>query len=259
MIINEPNEDFLLKCAGIGSCLRLQIEINLPGPPAGFRCGAASNMRFSQIACSADSACDGLEIVINNKGCDKVTIDSIECLESNACKDANFNLIGDVDITQCLCGPSCASASGLNRCFHNLDKMQCSDPLSCFEQQTVITNPMNWFYFECSGVQSCMNGDFTIELTKDNQHPITYLDSFVFGGRFAGKYTKFTIDNQQGLGVTINYIECNAIESCVGMQFITGRNVIIQEVHCNDGACVGCLIKESEVDAGRPCDPSQYY
>ncbi len=109
---------------GVESCAGLQIEIIFSGPPGGYYCNpnrAQEIFEFSKIACNNNNACDGLEIIIKNEGCDGVIIQDLECIQPNACNNAIFNLIGDVRIDNCLCGVSCNTAIGLNQCWNNLD------------------------------------------------------------------------------------------------------------------------------------------
>merc|ERR1712154_195889 len=195
---------------------------------------------------------------INNEGCDTVELEKIECKSSanNACNGATFNFFGVVEIGMCECDSSCSSARGLSACDSGLSKVQCSDPLSCYEQTRVVLNPLPGFLFECNGVQSCEGGNFGIELNKDAKHgPIRFLDSLIMGGWRSGSLATFEIDNgQEGVGVTIGRIECNGLQSCEGTTFIIPASVFVRNFICVGNACSGCLIKESKnAKIGSPC------
>merc|ERR1712087_7162 len=110
-VITQPKRGFGLECLGSGSCNGLQIEINLEGPPVGFRCNPKNNqntIQFGQIVCGKN-ACNGLEIRINNEGCDRVFIEEIQCLHPNSCENLQFNVIGNVKINrlECMAFSSC--------------------------------------------------------------------------------------------------------------------------------------------------------
>eukprot|EP01083_Nonionella_stella_P036239 98901_1 len=123
--IKNPKSGFVVECTGYASCNKLKIEVDIPFPIRG--CGLYKQIfEWSKIKCSNEYACDGIDITINNKGCDIITIGELDCTHSNACNDAVFNLIGDINIKNCECGPSCNTAIGLNQCFENMFKMQCN-------------------------------------------------------------------------------------------------------------------------------------
>jgi len=277
MVITDPKPNFLLDCSGFSSCEDLEIEIRFSGPPAGFMCAVDADptlvkdlFPIAAIECENEAACKGMKMTINNEGCTSVRIHDLRCLEYDSCSLADFNFIGDVSLNQCRCGPSCAEATGLSKCFQNLDKVTCNDPQICMDQTRVITNPLNHFQFECGNIESCMNIDVRFELTADLNRPapITIFDGLVFGGVNAAFGSVFTFDNQQGLEtsvpegavaepivLTVNKIECSQDGSCEDAVFVTGDHVTIREVNCATDACYGCLIKEKATDVGRPCDP----
>merc|ERR1719242_1662860 len=66
--VNFPTENFALECTGIDSCNGLRIVVNLPGPPPGYMCGPKGELPFSKILCSANRACESLEVTVNNQG-----------------------------------------------------------------------------------------------------------------------------------------------------------------------------------------------
>merc|ERR1712228_1028475 len=67
-------------------------------------------------------------------------------------------------------------------------------------------------------------------------------------------------NDQNGQLLTIDRIECLALESCAGTTFVTGYYVGITEIICHPGACFGCKIKTFVDDVAYvPCDPKQDY
>ena len=152
---------------GLGACNALKIDITLTSTAVCDTSVAKEIFNIGGIDCGNDLSCQGLEITVNNAGCDKVEIETVECLHDNACNAANFVFIGDIDIKNCQCGPSCDNATGLSKCFKNLAKLECPDPLSCMGANRMITNPMNGFEFKCGSTQSCQNANFHIELNQD--------------------------------------------------------------------------------------------
>jgi len=277
MVLTDPKPNFLLDCSGFSSCEDLEIEIVYSGPPPGFMCAVDWDPSLtkelypiSAIECENEAACKGMKLTINNEGCTSVLVQDLRCLEYDSCSLASFEFIGDVSLNRCNCGPSCAEATGLSKCFQNLEKVTCNDPVICMDQQKVITNPRNNFQFECGNIDSCRNIDVRFELIPDinRRRPITIFDGLIFGGVNAAFNGVFTFDNQQGLDqpvaegvepkqieLTVNKIECSQDGSCENAVFVTGQHVNIREVNCATDACYGCLIKEKVTDVGMPCDP----
>eukprot|EP01084_Bolivina_argentea_P025757 47898_1 len=255
--ITDPKQDFSLECSGFRSCNGLEVEINLSGPPPGELCSGAKDIfHISKISCNDKYACEGLQITINNKGCDQVMIDNLECLQPNACNDAAFNLVGDVLIDNCLCGPSCSNTIGLSQCFENLERVLCPDPFSCAGQSKTITNPKNDFEFICSDVQSCEGAQFVIELNKDIPNPVHAVSKVLFGGLNSARDATFTIVNEQAFAMAVELIECGGSGSCVGTTFVIGDNVFVENIICASDACAGCVIKQTPTGPGIPCDSS---
>jgi len=225
---------------------------------------------IGSIECENEAACKGMKLSIVNEGCTSVRVQDLRCIEYDSCSLAAFDFVGDVELDRCNCGPSCAEASGLEKCFQNLDKVTCNDPQICMDQKRVILNPRNHFQFECGNIESCKNIEVAFQFKSDpnRARPIETVDGLVFGGVNAAMDSVFTFENLQGLDtrvpegvdptqieVTINKLECSQDGSCENAVFVTGQHVNIREVHCATDACYGCLIKENLTDVGRPCDP----
>ena len=129
--------------------------------------------RFGGIKCNSDSACNGMNLMINNRGCDKIILENLQCLQHDSCRNANFEFNGDIEIENCECGPSCGFATGLGKCFKNLERLLCPDIRSCMNMVKEIINPMNEFYLECSNELSCAMAYFTIDLEQDQNTLMT--------------------------------------------------------------------------------------
>ena len=86
----------------------MKIEINLKGPPTGYRCANTLDvLPFSKISCIAEGACHGLDITLNNAGCENVMVDRLDCTDVDACTDAKFEFIGNVEIKFCVLFAMC--------------------------------------------------------------------------------------------------------------------------------------------------------
>ena len=228
--------------------------------------------RFGGVKCNAARSCDGLELVVNNRGCDKVIL---EMLDLDQVTDAKFSFNGNIEIENCVCGPTCNFAYGLGKCFQNLERLLCPDIRSCMNMQKTIINPMDYFYLECSNELSCAMADLTIDLEQDTTDPnfmfstpVRFISTLKFGGVNSGRGATIHIHNHQYVDpqmpgmpviVTVGYLECSAISSCQGLTIYTGENVDIAHVICNSfESCMGCMIKKDEFDAGRPCNPAPF-
>merc|ERR1719206_119213 len=266
--IVDPKPGFLLDCSGMASCGGLTITIEFSGPPPGYMCRPMAEKELFQvsgISCGNEEACQGMSMTINNAGCKAVRIEALNCMQHNACNLAHFDFLGDVELSQCLCGPSCDNAMGISKCFQGLERLLCSDPRSCMAQRKTITNPKNLFKLECSNEQSCQSAQLTFEFLSGQTEPIRTIEAFVFGGMYAGRGGTFEIVNEQGFEpftqipviVTLDRIECGGQSSCVSSTFILGPNVQVKEVICATGACLNCRIKRTAADVGVPCDVGQ--
>lgn len=258
----DPKINFVLDCIGRNSCNGLTIELNITGPPPGYKCNPSlvgSILPFSRISCKADGSCENLQIVVNNEGCEKLVVESLECSGQTSCDYASFEFNGAYEISQCECGASCRRAQGLTKCFQNRRLMKCADFEECANSKEVFTNPQNDFFFECGGYGSCKESRFEMAFNNDaaKLEPVTFVKGIKLGGEHSGVGTTFLFDNQQDEILTVDRIECSGTESCTGTVFVTGYKVAIGEVDCAYGACAGCLVKTFESDEGIPCDPQQ--
>ncbi len=129
---------------------------------------------MNAIRCEKEHSCDGMVITINNRGCDELIINDLECTAVDSCSNAMFNVLGDVKINKCACGSSCNTAIGLEEyCFSDLPQMECGDAFGCQSQIKTIVNPLNNFNFLCSNTHSCEAARFTI---KTNNGQIYLVD-----------------------------------------------------------------------------------
>ena len=120
---------------GHGACSGLNIKVIVSRPPDG--CPVVDSvtlppLKFKGITCSAFEACRGMTFVLENNGCAPILMEDLECEPDGACSAAHFDFDagggGAVDIQNCKCGPSCAEASGIDRCFDNLQILAGTEP-----------------------------------------------------------------------------------------------------------------------------------
>jgi hypothetical protein len=268
VLITDPKPGFVLNCAGLGACSMLQIVIDFSAPPAGYMCRAVDvkdMFAIEGILCSNSAACEGLEITINNEGCDKVLMDTVQCNQYHSCTAAIFNFVGDIDIAFCECGPSCANTQGLDKCFENLEFLSCPDALSCMGVSKTIMNPMDSFELKCGDVKSCADARFDIVLNAGTAEPVRFIKGLFLSGESSGQGATFTVENKQGFDVNtglaieleMERIECAGLYSCVDTTFIIGNGVRIGETICAAGACNNCVIKRNIADVGVACNPAE--
>jgi len=260
--ITDPANGFVLRCSGVESCSGLTIDVYLSGPPPGFMCnvdGAKETMYIPEISCGADRACDTLSMTIHNDGCKKAVIDMFECTVERGCDAAMFTFVGDVNIAQCSCGPSCVNTIGLDKCEENLSNVICRTPEECKNVMKTITNPANGFFFECRAAESCSNSLYKIVMDGHAFHgAITQFGIFRFSGVYSIENSVFVFENQQRNGVTINRIECSGVGACRAATFVLDENVFIDRLVCDPGACPQCLVKHTKADPGIPCETYNY-
>eukprot|EP00488_Nonionellina_sp_1-RS-2012_P000743 TRINITY_DN12004_c0_g1_i1.p1 TRINITY_DN12004_c0_g1~~TRINITY_DN12004_c0_g1_i1.p1 ORF type:complete len:131 (-),score=24.08 TRINITY_DN12004_c0_g1_i1:249-641(-) len=108
----------------------------------------------------------------------------------------------------------------------------------------------------CGNSDSCRNAQFTIDVDNNAQQLITYWEGFKFPGAYGGAGATFIINNNQGIVINIERIECSNIASCEDTTFIIGHDVSIGEIVCSNGSCVGCSVKIDALSPGIPCDPN---
>merc|ERR1712129_408581 len=99
IVVDDPSNQFALECAGIESCFGLRIEINIP--TNGQDCNDV--IALSRITCESDKACEGLEIVLTNEGCNSIMIESVTCTQIGSCADAKFMIGNDIAINSFVC------------------------------------------------------------------------------------------------------------------------------------------------------------
>ena len=138
-------------------------------PPAGSTCDPTvtpADIWLGGISCIGVSGCKGMELTINNMGCDNIILESIEC-RMDTCADARFNFYGTsaIGVQSCELSATGAQPLGLERCFNQLSTLSCPDPGSCMNQQRTLIDPINGFMLSCESDMSCMNAQYTIQIT----------------------------------------------------------------------------------------------
>eukprot|EP00486_Rosalina_sp_Unknown_P008990 CAMPEP_0201591826 /NCGR_PEP_ID=MMETSP0190_2-20130828/189882_1 /ASSEMBLY_ACC=CAM_ASM_000263 /TAXON_ID=37353 /ORGANISM="Rosalina sp." /LENGTH=964 /DNA_ID=CAMNT_0048050311 /DNA_START=306 /DNA_END=3200 /DNA_ORIENTATION=+ len=249
IVINNPAPGFTLECGVTSACENSKITLNIL-PPAGTTCDplVVNDLLLGAISCIGVNACRGMELTINNMGCDNVIIESIEC-RLDTCADARFNFYGTsaIGVQACELPATGAQPLGIERCYSQLASLACPDPGSCMNQQRTLIDPINGFLLSCESEMSCLNADYTIQVTPAEYavptEQITIQCNSVQSCQGASFH--FTNDN-----VTPLYVEafCNAERSCNGATFTTTSNVFLMEIECGSPElCMGCTLN------GLPC------
>eukprot|EP01083_Nonionella_stella_P299759 1019860_1 len=259
--ITRPVPGFSLDCVGHDSCDGLQLELVFEGPPPGYACDPSyvETIWLNQISCIQTGSCKNLDVTIRNEGCNKVMIGKLECILPGSCADASFNLIGDVEFHNCdLRSSAGSSATGIETCFDNLQKLLCAHPQSCRSAVRRMWNPKNGFLLTCDNIESCQGAQFTIDIEADVAELITYFEGLKFTGTDSGAGAVITVNNKQTQGTVLNIerIECASMGACTGTTFIIGHDVSVGEITCSTGACDGCMVKIDAAGPGIPCDPN---
>eukprot|EP01084_Bolivina_argentea_P087662 158326_1 len=250
IIIENPLPGFSLDCSGgIGGCAALNIELKISGPPPGYECNPnipIHLIQFSQIKCGTQESCKDMQFTFINEGCNPVTIDSLDCIESDSCNGANFNFIGDITISKCGFKGAANGVRGVDKCFEHLETLLCPDATSCSNAVRTLNNPVNGFVLNCGNGHSCEGLQLTININENTMEPIQYLDLFKFSGELSGANTIITINNfQKDVEVRINKIECTSAQACENMTIYLGNYVSIGEIVCASNGCNGCMVKRT--------------
>jgi len=118
----NPTSDFSLDCIGPESCMNAKIEIKVAGPPPGFMCNPAiptTTIEYAAISCYGENACNGMEIIIDNQGCNPIELQQLECYHPTACVASTWDFRG-VTVNNCdLIGATGAVANGLTELCPN--------------------------------------------------------------------------------------------------------------------------------------------
>eukprot|EP01084_Bolivina_argentea_P017536 32754_1 len=261
----SPSEHFHLDCNGPNACENLDLTITIPQPAT--PCYSPKIIEWKGITCGSNGGCEGMKFTIENNGCDIIRLEELTCGPSRACTGAIFNMNagnsiqGGVELTNCMCGPSCREATGIDLCYNNIRTLECMDINSCAAQQRTIHNPSNDFLLLCSNIESCFQFNLEIIIGGASNNLVRRFAGFDCGAERSCKEIIVNIKNQQQTSsgeivpITISDIICSKKESCNGAVFITGDNVNIQRIICSPGACKDCIVKKYETDIGVPCGP----
>jgi hypothetical protein len=215
------------------------------------------------INCGSSGACQEMKLTVVNNGCRTVIIEDLQCSPGGACTGAVFDLNSGtgfgVEVKNCMCGPSCRDAVGLDACYNNVQVLDCPDANSCATQSLTISNPANDFVLLCSNTRSCAELNLDIILSGASLNLVQRFAAFVCSANMACQDAVINIENPQmtstGVAVllSVHEIQCVAPKACDGATFITNNNVNIEQVVCVNNACDNCLVKESVTSVGIPC------
>lgn len=95
------------------------LELELVYTKSGTGACDASNMQklyMGAIECVGVAACVGLQLTVNNLGCDRVFVESLECREGS-CGEARFNFLGVGDLDNCALAAVGAQPTGLEKWY----------------------------------------------------------------------------------------------------------------------------------------------
>lgn len=111
----------------MASCANAAVDIIIPAPAPGQFCNPAP-LRIGGINCGGPEACSGMRLRISNQSpCKKVTVNQIQCTESDSCLGANVRFEGSVQLLDCNLGTSGHSitGNGIAQCYANLQGLLC--------------------------------------------------------------------------------------------------------------------------------------
>jgi len=242
--INEPMVGFNLECPVTGSCSGMEIVLNIPG--SGQQCdpATAKDISLGGIECIDVASCNYLKYTINNHGCDRVLLESIECAE-RACLGAKFTFIGNVEVQSCSLPATGPQPFGIDAiCDKKLESLTCRGAASCINHNRQIVDPRNGFEILCEGQEACSGARFHVDISPnmDTVEPVIAL-SVLCGATDSCRNALFHAMNANAKSVEIE-VECAFNGSCNGATFDgigNGANNVDFFVTCNDAKfCSGC-------------------
>eukprot|EP01084_Bolivina_argentea_P054797 100475_1 len=241
IIIDEPNTGFQLTCSSMGACESLQIGLNI-GQDVSI---CDKDIILNSIECIGIESCLDLLFVVNNRGCNKLLIDSIECRD-NACENAQFKFDGDITISNCdLTNNELDKTIGLKQnCLNlNLNTLICSGHKSCYKQVHNVIDVKNGFEVLCQGEYSCSEMILYIRMNNNNLyiHDNVIVININCVTENACTNAHIIIQNQISTkNIIVNY-KCMAMNSCNNAVFITGGVPVAKYITCSNILfCTGC-------------------
>eukprot|EP01084_Bolivina_argentea_P038988 72063_1 len=238
IIIDEPNEGFGLKCEVTGACDGLQIALNIPSVPAGFTCNGMSDFLVESIECIGVEACRNLKFIINNDGCRRMFIETVECRDGS-CAGAQFTLNGNVHIDQCVLPGTGIQPMGLEKCFAGLQSLKC---VTCANVMRNIMDPMSGFQLDCDNQASCANSNFNINISNIQRHELFIAIIINCHGGGSCNNANMIINNVNQKEVQV-HIKCMSVGACNNGNIYIGKNVVVASFLCTDASyCQGTRI-----------------
>merc|ERR1712176_1713706 len=230
-----------------GSCEGAMITVNIAGNGAVCNPASTGEILFSGIQCGRAGACTNLQFNVNNNGCDKVIIESLECFYG-ARGGASFNLIGNVEVATCELPGSGPQPIGIEACFDKLASVSCFDVSSCMNQVRTITDPVNGFELLCEGQSACLGSVYTFDITA----AYSTVEAAIALGAVCSAAdscanTRVVVNNANSLPVVMEAL-CFGVGACDGTVFVSQGSVDFV-VECTDPTfCNGCILN------GSPCE-----
>jgi len=246
-------DDFKLECKEDHACEDLVLTTTVPADSF----GDDDFEGFEGFSCDKDGACLNAHFVIFNEGSETLFIEELNCEGNAACQSLTLSVMdGTIDIDECKCGDSggCTGAVGIDACFGNLDKLECTADL-CASKELTITNPQNGFEIVCNDVGSCFGTSVTV-IVNDNADdaPITDFKGVKCNAEHSCVGLHLSIMNQQSDGsvIVVEKVECDGTDSCLSAYFEGNfqGNVVFAEINCDDNCGAGATQCHAEYNTG---------
>mmetsp|Transcript_25821 Transcript_25821/g.42188 ORF Transcript_25821/g.42188 Transcript_25821/m.42188 type:complete len:530 (-) Transcript_25821:165-1754(-) len=252
IVVENPSDGLNIQCAVTSACegLKLTINFNVTEEtrkgilPAACASTTTTEFDIGRINCVGVDGCKGMQFTVNNYGCDTVLIDTIEC-RSGSCVDAQWNFYGvsAVGIKSCHLSSDTvlSAASGLSRCFRDVQSLNCLQNNACANKIQTIINPVDGFKMECVKEGACANSHYTIQLTADKLMPTPETILILCNSINACQGLTVIIDNQNAQELQVEIV-CASTGACDNAVFETSGAVVLPEVTCGKPEeCANCV------------------
>merc|ERR1719491_1528017 len=256
--IKDPAPKFRIICGVTAACEGMHLELIYTKQSGGAVCDA-SNMQklyLGGIECVGVGSCVGMSLTVNNMGCDRVIVESLECREGS-CGEARFAFVGAVDIDNCALAAMGAQPTGLEVCWLNLRALLCAEPSSCVDEAKVITDPANDFKIWCSATRACSGASYAIDVTaaaRELDVQFMHIACTEIASCIGSTWAVYnaqrdrTVNPNVALEMKVK-VECIGLGACSDSSFTMGRNIELDFVCGEYDFCKNCFVN------GIPCHP----